>query len=86
MSSRVFWSSCNHIENDLGSIEPGKLADIVVLSDDYLAIEDEALKNLKSVLTLIGGEIVYSDGNVVACGGSGGEWFRDGAESGCQLQ
>ncbi|MDE0005722.1 MAG: amidohydrolase family protein [Rhodospirillaceae bacterium] len=75
-----------HSEDDLGSIEPGKLADIVVLSDDYLAVPDEALRGLKSVLTLIGGEIVYSDGSVVACGGDEGVWFRDGAEPACQLQ
>ena len=75
-----------HSEDELGSIEPGKFADIVVLSDDYLAVPDEALRGLKSVLTLIGGEIVYSDGSVVACGGDEGVWFRDGAESACQLQ
>ena len=75
-----------HSEDDLGSIEPGKLADIVVLSDDYLTVPDEALRDLKSVLTLIGGEIVYSDGSVVACEGNRGAWFRDGAESRCQLQ
>ncbi len=75
-----------HSEHELGSIEPGKLADIVVLSDDYLTIGDEALKNLKSVLTILDGEIVYSDGSVVACGGNQGTWFRDGAESRCQLQ
>ena len=74
-----------HSEDDLGSIEPGKLADIVVLSDDYLSVPDEALKALKSVLTLIGGEIVYSDGSVVQCGGSQDEWFRDGAASRCEL-
>lgn len=74
-----------HSEDDLGSIEPGKLADIIVLSDDYLTVPDEALRGLKSVLTLIGGEIVYSDGSVVACGGNEGEWFRDSAEAACQL-
>ena len=72
-----------HSENDLGSIEPGKLADIVVLSDDYLAVPDESLRNLESVLTLIGGEIVYSDGSVVACGGVQGTWFREGPDSSC---
>ena len=74
-----------HSEDELGSIEPGKFADIVVLSDDYLAVPNEALRGLKSVLTLIGGEIVYSDGSVVACGGEG-MWFRDGVGSACQLQ
>ena len=45
-------------ENKLGTIEPGKLGDIVVLSDDYLdpaKVPDEAIKKLKSVLTVIDG-------------------------------
>jgi predicted amidohydrolase YtcJ len=51
-------------ENDLGSIEPGKLGDIVVLSEDYFdtqKVPDEEITRLKSVLTIVGGRIVYSD-------------------------
>jgi len=51
-----------HEENTLGTIEPGKLADVAVLSDDYFnatKVPDEALKRLKSVLTIIGGAVVY---------------------------
>ena len=75
-----------HSEDDLGSIEPGKLADIVVLSDDYLNVPDEELTELKSVLTLIGGEIVYSDGSMVPCGGFRGAWFAKGSGSVCTHQ
>ena len=49
-------------EDRLGSIEPGKLADVVVLSDDYLdaaRVPDEAIKRIKSVLTIVGGQVVY---------------------------
>ena len=46
-------------ENDLGSIEPGKLADIVILNGDYMAGPVEDLDKLTSVLTLIGGEVAY---------------------------
>lgn len=46
-------------ENDLGSIEPGKLADLVVLNHDYFKVPDEDLKKIRSVLTLVGGKIVY---------------------------
>jgi predicted amidohydrolase YtcJ len=42
-----------------GSIEPGKLADMVVLSDDFMAVADEAIKNLQADMTLIGGQIVF---------------------------
>ena len=49
-------------EDRLGSIEPGKLADIVVLSDDFLdpaEVPDEAIKRVKSALTVVGGQVVY---------------------------
>jgi predicted amidohydrolase YtcJ len=49
-------------EDQLGSIEPGKLADLVVLSDDYFdpkKVPDEAIKKLTSVMTVVGGKIVY---------------------------
>ena len=75
-----------HSEDDLGSIEPGKLADIVVLSDDYLTVPNEELRDLNSVLTLIGGDIVYSDGSVVACESSQGPWFSEGPDSDCGFE
>jgi predicted amidohydrolase YtcJ len=53
-----------HEENELGSIEAGKLGDLIVLSDDYFdpqKVSDEAIKQLKSVLTVVGGRIVYND-------------------------
>jgi predicted amidohydrolase YtcJ len=50
----------NFEENDLGSIEAGKLADLVVLDRPYLDIEDEEIKQTKSLLTMVGGRIVHS--------------------------
>ncbi len=47
-------------ERALGSIEEGKLADLVVLSDDFLAVPDEELRTLRSVLTLVGGQAVHA--------------------------
>ena len=46
-------------ENVLGSIEAGKLADIVILNGDYMAGPDEELDRLTSVLTFIGGKVSY---------------------------
>jgi predicted amidohydrolase YtcJ len=51
-------------EDRLGTLEPGKYADLVVLSGDYFdldAVSDEAIKQLHSVLTLVGGEIVHGE-------------------------
>jgi predicted amidohydrolase YtcJ len=49
-------------DDDKGSLEDGKLADIAVLSDDYFSVEDEAIKGLSSVLTVLGGRVVHADG------------------------
>jgi predicted amidohydrolase YtcJ len=46
-------------ETDLGSIEVGKLADLVVLNHDYFSVPNEDLKSIRSVLTLVGGDIVH---------------------------
>lgn len=46
-------------ENNLGSIQPGKLADLVVLDRDYLTVPADQIKDLKPVMTLVGGNIVY---------------------------
>ena len=48
-------------DDDLGSIEVGKFADLAVLSDDYLTVPEEDIRGLRSILTLLGGEIVYAD-------------------------
>ena len=49
-------------EDKLGSIEPGKLGDVVVLNGDYFSVPDESLKSLRSVLTVVGGKIVHDEG------------------------
>jgi predicted amidohydrolase YtcJ len=50
-------------EAKLGSIEEGKLGDVVVLSDDYfnpLRVPDESIRKLHSVLTVIDGKVVHN--------------------------
>jgi len=51
-------------EDKLGSIEIGKLADLVVLNGDCFTVPDESLKQLRSVLTVVGGRITYNSGAV----------------------
>ena len=43
-----------------GSIVAGQLADLAVLSADYFSVADEEIKNLESVLTIVGGKPVYA--------------------------
>ena len=54
------------MENKLGSIERGKLADLVVLDKDYLSVSDEGLKKIRSVLTIVDGKIIHDAGVVKA--------------------
>lgn len=51
-------------EKDKGSITPGKLADMVLLSDDLLTINPEAIKNVKVEFTMADGKIVYGNAPV----------------------
>jgi predicted amidohydrolase YtcJ len=43
-----------------GSIEPGKFADLVVLSDDLMTVEPERIQDIRVVRTVIGGREVYN--------------------------
>ncbi len=49
-------------ENNLGSIQPGKLADFVVLDRDYLTIPADQIKDIKPIMTIVGGRVVYDAG------------------------
>jgi predicted amidohydrolase YtcJ len=44
-----------------GTLEPGKLGDLAVLSADYFTCPEEEIPALRSVLTVIGGKAVYRD-------------------------
>jgi predicted amidohydrolase YtcJ len=46
-------------ENNLGSIQPGRLADLLVLDRDYLTIPADQIKNIKPLMTMTGGRVVY---------------------------
>lgn len=46
-------------EEELGSLKEGKIADIVVFEDDFLAVPDEALKDVRVYMTIANGETVY---------------------------
>ena len=53
-------------EEDLkGSITPGKLADITVLSQDLLTVPDEEIMNTEIVMTILGGQVRYRDGEIL---------------------
>jgi len=52
----------SHEDDKKGTLEPGRFADLAVLSDDYFTVEDDAIRGLESVLTMVGGRVVHGTG------------------------
>jgi predicted amidohydrolase YtcJ len=52
---------CNR-EDDLGSIEKGKLADLVVLDRDYFRVSDADVRKIRPILTVVDGNVVHDTG------------------------
>jgi predicted amidohydrolase YtcJ len=51
-------------EDRLGAIQPGKLADLVVLDHDYLTVPADEIKDITPLMTIVDGRIVYDAGFV----------------------
>ncbi|AGA28627.1 amidohydrolase [Singulisphaera acidiphila] len=49
-------------EQSKGVIAAGQLADLAVLSDDYFAVPEHEIRGIESVLTVVGGKVVYGGG------------------------
>jgi predicted amidohydrolase YtcJ len=49
-------------ESKRGSLEPGKLADLAVLTKDYMTVSYDQVGGIESLLTMVGGKIVYAAG------------------------
>jgi len=60
-SERGAWMSRE--EHLKGTLEVGKLADLVFLSDDYFAVPVDEIRNLESVMTMVGGRVAYGAGS-----------------------
>jgi predicted amidohydrolase YtcJ len=50
------------VEDKRGSLEPGKLADLAVLSKDYMTVPLDQIGSIESLLTMVGGKVVYAAG------------------------
>jgi hypothetical protein len=61
------WTEANtwfsNEEGKKGAIKAGQLADLAVLSADYMTVPEVQIKDLTSVLTIVGGNVVYGDGS-----------------------
>ena len=51
-------------EQDKGSLEAGKLADLTVLSDDIMKIDEPVILHTRCLMTVIGGEVVFDAGEI----------------------
>jgi predicted amidohydrolase YtcJ len=51
-------------ENERGSIEPGKLADLVVIDRDFLTCPEDQIRAIEPLVTMVGGKVVYSTGSI----------------------
>ncbi len=67
-------------ENVLGSIEPGKWADLAVLNNNPLTVPLEELVKVRPIMTMVGGKIVFEDpefrGNTLRFNPETGKWER----------
>ena len=52
----------SHDERVRGSLEVGKFADLAVLSKDYLTVPVDQIGGIESVMTMVGGKVVYAAG------------------------
>ncbi len=59
-----------HDDKKRGTLRIGKLADLAVLSKDYLTVPTSEIGSIKSLLTMIGGRVVYADGPFAAYEGA----------------
>ncbi|MEK6570613.1 MAG: amidohydrolase family protein, partial [Bacteroidota bacterium] len=56
----TIWAAYGAFEEDLkGSIEVGKLADLVVLSKDIMKVEPKEIIDTEVLMTILGGKVVY---------------------------
>jgi len=47
------------MEDKIGTIEAGRLADLVVLDRDYFSVPEADIRKIRSVLTIVDGKIVH---------------------------
>jgi hypothetical protein len=74
LKAMTIWPAFQHFEEDSkGSIEPGKLADFVILSADPMAVDPETLDTLKVMQTVKKGKVIYRHDDASASVGSAAE-------------
>ncbi len=54
-------NSANYVlkGDKLGSIEPGKFADLVIIDRDYMTVPEDDISEIRSLMTMLGGKVVF---------------------------
>ena len=64
MKAVTIWAAERELnEKNIGSLEASKLADFLVLDKDYFAIPEDQIGTIKTLLTAVGGKVVFQDAN-----------------------
>ncbi len=60
MKALTRWGSYYILREDLlGTLEPGKLADFIVLDKDFLTIPEEQIPSIRVLMSAVGGKVVH---------------------------
>ncbi|MBI4446343.1 MAG: amidohydrolase family protein [Acidobacteria bacterium] len=46
-------------EKQIGSLEPGKFADLVIINEDYMTMPEDKISEIETALTMMGGKVIY---------------------------
>lgn len=79
----TIWAAYSTFDEHLkGSLEPGKLADLVVLSHDYLTVPVDRVKMITPILTMVGGKVVFERSDLAKRVSPEGARARSGSSTG----
>jgi predicted amidohydrolase YtcJ len=59
MRMATVWAASYQGDDEIGSLEPGKLGDLVITNRDYMTVPESEIHQVRAVATIVGGRVVY---------------------------